>query len=68
MTLSIVGPQSIAKLKEYVNDAFKSVPNKNRMEKPEEKWRGVLPYSYGVDSLIPSLGNVVEIEPVQDLR
>ena len=67
MTLSIVGPQSIGKLKEYVNDAFKSIPNRNG-KKPEEKWKGVLPYSYGVDSVIPSLGYVVEIEPVQDLR
>jgi insulysin len=65
MTLAIVAPQSITKLKDFVKKSFSGIPNKE-VDKPEEQWRGVAPYNG--NSVIPSLQHVVEVVPVQDIR
>jgi insulysin len=65
MTLAVVAPQSIERLKKMVEDSFGDVPNRN-VGKPEEAWAETQPFT--VDSLIPSFNHVVEIVPVMDLR
>ena len=66
MTLAVVGPQSIDKLKEMVEQAFAEIPNRG-VAKPEDEWNRIIP-PYGGTSLIPSFKNVVKAVPVQDLR
>ncbi|KAI2489037.1 hypothetical protein MHU86_25560 [Fragilaria crotonensis] len=65
MTLAVVAPLSLAKLKKMVDDAFSKVPNRNT-PKPELAWKDINPY--GSDSIIPSFQHVVELVPVQELR
>jgi insulysin len=65
MTLAIVAPQSISKLKDFVKKSFSGIPNK-KVDKPEELWRGIAPYNG--NSVIPSLQHMVEVVPVQDIR
>ena len=65
MTLAIVAPQSIDKLREYVKKSFSGIPNK-KIDKPEVQWRGIAPYNG--NSVIPSFQHVVEAVPVQDIR
>jgi insulysin len=65
MTLAVVAPQPISKLKKMVNDAFGKVPNRN-VAKPELAWKDIQPF--GTDSVIPSFQHVVEVVPVQELR
>jgi insulysin len=65
MTLAIVAPQSIAELKAMVLEAFSEIPNRD-VPKPETAWADVPPFSD--DSVIPGIGSVVQIVPVQDLR
>ena len=65
MTLAIVAPQSISELKEMVAEGFSDIPNRDT-PKPEEAWAGVPPFSK--DSVIPGIGFIVQIVPVQDLR
>jgi insulysin len=65
MTLAVVAPQSISKIKSIVQDALSKVPNRN-VPKPELAWQNINPY--GDDSIIPSFQHVVEIVPVQELR
>lgn len=66
MTLAIVGPEPLTKLKKYVEDGFSSIPNRQAIS-PETQWRNVPPYLEG-KSIIPSLKHKVEIVPVNDSR
>lgn len=66
MTLAVVGPQSIEQLKDMVEKAFANVPN-NRVDKPEEAWRGVPPFN-DENSLVPAFQSIVEVVPVKDIR
>ncbi|CAB9502983.1 degrading enzyme-like 1, peroxisomal [Seminavis robusta] len=65
MSLAIVAPQPINKLKDMVKKSFSGIPNKD-VGKPEEEWRGIPPYNG--NSVVPSLQSVVEVVPVQDIR
>lgn len=75
MTLAVVGPQPIDKLREMTAIGFESIPNR-RVGPPENAWKGIIPpyASESIDSLvsapsvIPSFGHVVKVVPVQDLR
>ncbi|GKY92409.1 hypothetical protein MPSEU_000211500 [Mayamaea pseudoterrestris] len=67
MTLAIAGPQSIEELQTMVQDAFASVPDR-QSPKPEEAWKGIAPFTYGADSIVPSFYHIVEMVPVQDIR
>lgn len=66
MTLALVAPQSMEDLRDMVIKSFSTIPNK-KIAKPEERWKGLIP-PYNGNSVIPSLQNIVEIVPVQDLR
>lgn len=66
MTLAVVAPQSVSKLKEMVQKSFASIPNKD-VPKPETTWAGQVP-PYGGASVVPSYQHMVEVVPVQDLR
>lgn len=65
MTLAVVAPQSISELKQMVVEGFAEIPNRNA-PKPEEAWADVPPFSN--DSVIPGVGYIVQIAPIQDLR
>ena len=67
MTLAVVGPQSLEKLKSMAEVAFSNIPNRNAGA-PEQAWKGVIPPYDPQNSAIPSFGNIVKIVPVQDLR
>lgn len=68
MYLAVISSQSLPTLKNYVNDAFSKVPNRN-VGVPEASWLGVQPFTSDIkQSAIPSLGYKLEIVPVQDLR
>uniref|UniRef100_A0A7S4JKR1 Insulin-degrading enzyme n=2 Tax=Odontella aurita TaxID=265563 RepID=A0A7S4JKR1_9STRA len=66
MSLAIVAPQSLPKLKELVQSSFSSIPNRETRP-PEVEWAHVPPFLEGA-SIIPAEKNIVEIVPVQDLR
>lgn len=65
MTLAIIAPQTISELKAMVEEGFSEIPNRN-VPKPEEAWSGVPPFSK--DCVIPGIGYIVQVVPVQDLR
>jgi len=67
MTLAVVGPQSISKLRQLVTAAFDKVPNYN-VPKPEEQWKGVAPFSSSGSSIISPFGTILEVVPVNDIR
>jgi insulysin len=66
MTLAVVGPQSLDKLKAMVETAFGEIPNRN-LPKPEDEWKRVIP-PFGGNSLIEPFGNFLKVVPVQDIR
>mmetsp|Transcript_24900 Transcript_24900/g.45085 ORF Transcript_24900/g.45085 Transcript_24900/m.45085 type:complete len:1154 (+) Transcript_24900:107-3568(+) len=66
MTLAIVAPQSLSKLKKCAEESFGAIPNRGS-PKPEESWKDVPPFDNG-NSIVPSSKYVVEAVPVQDLR
>lgn len=66
MTLAIVAPQSLESLKQMVKDNFSGIPNR-RGGKPETAWSGIVA-PYNDESVIPGIGHIVEVIPVQDLR
>jgi insulysin len=66
MTLAVVGPQSLDKLKAMAETAFGGIPNRN-VPKPEESWKRSIP-PFGSNSVIPPYGNVLKVVPVQDIR
>lgn len=66
MTLAVVGPQSLEKLKSMVETAFGKIPNRN-LPSPEDEWKRVVP-PFGGKSLIEPFGNYLKVVPVQDIR
>jgi len=70
MSLAIVAPQSISKLKKMVNDSFATIPNNpdRSKSKPEEAWAGKVPPFAAGTSLVPAQKSIVEIVPVADMR
>ena len=66
MTLAIAGPQSLSSLKKYVEAGFSTVPNRST-GRPEESWAGISPIAR-YNSIVPSLGYVLEVVPVTDSR
>lgn len=67
MSLAVVAPQSLPKLKQFVSEAFGGIPNRN-CNPPEDKWAfKIQPYIPG-KSLIPSEKTILEIVPIQELR
>ena len=70
MSLALVGPQPLNKLKKMVTDAFSEIPNNPERSniKPEEAWSKTIPFGSNVKSIIPGQGYVLEIVPVADLR
>eukprot|EP00980_Cylindrotheca_fusiformis_P020700 scaffold7738_cov133-Cylindrotheca_fusiformis.AAC.9 len=66
MTLAVVGPQSLEKLRVMVETAFGKIPNKN-LPKPEDGWKRIVP-PFGGSSLIEPFGHYLKVVPVQDIR
>jgi insulysin len=66
MTLAIVAPLEINELQKLVQSSFSDIPNRG-IGKPEEAWKGILPFKYD-EYIIPSFGYIVEVVPVQEIR
>lgn len=66
MSLAVVAPQPLSRLREFVTDGFGDVPDRG-IAPPKEAWTFKVP-PYGGRSLLPAAKTIVEIVPIQELR